>query len=198
VAEDTPPVDETPVDNELDVNIYATDLDGNRTEVVETSNGFGVSSPGDRISQLEFDASTGRSESIVVELDRDAEGVSFDVTRLFENENRDGLSGTDESGRYTLFKDGEAVGTGTFSGSGTSASVSVQSDVPFDKIVFEATDFTDQGSDTDANGTVIEVGADRTDSSDFYIDNVSFDLVDDSNSEIAEALSGKSKLTLSI
>ncbi|MFT7130792.1 MAG: hypothetical protein ACI89U_002919, partial [Gammaproteobacteria bacterium] len=158
------------------------------------SGSIGVDTATDRIDQIEYDAATGLSEEVVFELGQDANTVSFDVSRLFQNEQRDGYDGTDETGHYTLYKDGNIVGEGDFVDNSNirgSGSYTIREPGGFDKVVFTAVEFSDGGSGVndanndgladdgtfakvDAAGTDVVGSASRADSSDYFLSNVAF------------------------
>ena len=117
-------------------------------------------------NQIGHNPETGESEAIIVDFDNPVSSLSFDISRAFKGEgnNRGDASG-DEQGSYKLYKGDVLVGEGIFTAStGHKASIEVETkdSGDFDKIVFEATEYS--GGD----------GAQQGDSSDYLIDSINF------------------------
>ena len=129
------------------------------------SQGFGVSGVNDGPdAQLGLDADAGVSEQLIVDFDGVVSEATISIARLFANE---GGTGFDETGAYTLHKDGVEVGTATFTAeSGHETSLNIAVDGGFDRIVFEARDF--------------EAGhRDGADAGDYLISQIDFTTMDD-------------------
>ncbi|MDQ7073558.1 MAG: hypothetical protein Q9N32_09115 [Gammaproteobacteria bacterium] len=87
-------------------------LDGNDATVTFSStDGLGISSAGDRISQLEF--ANGQSEALLFDFEGAMTNATIGVTHLIKNE------GDGEIGVVTAYLNGNAVGSWTFTASAT-------------------------------------------------------------------------------
>ena len=124
-------------------------------------------------NQIGHNPETGESEAIIVDFDHPVSSLSFDISRAFKGEgnNRGDASG-DEQGSYKLYRDDVLVGEGIFTAStGHKASIEVETkdSGEFNKIVFEATEYS--GGDGMISSMVELV---TTDSSDYLIDSINF------------------------
>ncbi len=110
--------------------------------------------------QLGYDAGRLISEQIVIDFDAAVGMATVDVNALWSNENS-----TSEVGNYVLFSNGAQVAAGSFASApgqkGTT--FTIDPGVDFDRIVFAASPYADQGSIT-------------TNSSDYYLASVAFSL----------------------
>ena len=102
---------------------------------VSTNTGYGPS------GQIQYDLSTGQSESIVIELDTPATSAEFTVTNLYANE---GGTGNHEQGKWTVYLNGVEVASGLFfNTSGGTGTFTIETNgQAFDEVVFEATDYS--------------------------------------------------------
>ncbi|CAM9862913.1 unnamed protein product, partial [Chrysoparadoxa australica] len=189
--------DENPAAFEIDASNYAaTDsgyavtgrkiVDGALTEAsvdnVSTSGGsLGVEgNTGGPAVQLGYDAATGISEELIVELDTPANAATVQIDRLFPNEGQgdDGQRG--EVGHWAAYRNGELVGEGdidTTSETGISTTVEITPDTAFDTLIFTALPYggesqtaTNDSSDYLISGITSLIGGDGNDT--LYVETI--------------------------
>ncbi|WP_194437648.1 Ig-like domain-containing protein, partial [Vibrio fluminensis] len=98
--------------------------------------------------QLQYNPESGESEQFIINLDKPVTEFSFSVSNLFKDE---GGSGNHEQGRWVAYLNGQVVASDTFTANDGNHQgtfhVPADGESPsfaFDKIVFEATEFSDQ------------------------------------------------------
>ncbi|WP_415904038.1 retention module-containing protein [Neptuniibacter sp. QD48_55] len=164
----------------LDVIAYG--LDGTQSSVTQINNdGLGVDSGSDdRINQIEY--ADGNTETLLFDFDQPVTNATIGVTHLINSE-----SGG-EIGVVHAYLDGALVGTWTFTASstavadfspsngnvdttsignnnGTGSASFTLSDIAFDQLRFVGTEYQNENSPSD--------------SSDYYVASLAYDLVDD-------------------
>ncbi|WP_202906912.1 Ig-like domain-containing protein, partial [Vibrio mexicanus] len=111
-------------------------------------------------NQIEYDRNSGESEQFIIDLDQDATTFTFAFSNLYKGEGNDGdFTDNHEQGRWIAYLDGVAVASDTFIASegNNKGEVTVTPKVDgnavvFDKVVFEATDYTNRPThDNDAS-----------------------------------------------
>jgi VCBS repeat-containing protein len=162
------------------VTVNGYGLDGNNATVSSSvTDGLGISSAGDRISQIEF--SNGKSETLLFDFEHAVTNATVGVTHLFLNE------GGGEVGAVTAYLDGVAMGTWTFAAgsnatayfSPTNGNFTTQSlgggafnqggtftltGVVFDQLRFTGTEYQNQSGSQD--------------SSDYFVASISYNDID--------------------
>lgn len=178
------------------INDDGTLSDPSAEHVSDDGGRIGITGYNDAVSAQigSRDINGGVSEELIVQLDGSATSVDVGFSRLFSNEGGDGHH---EQGFYTLYMDGEEVGSGNFtaeSGSHVgSASISAEDGSAFDQIVFSSnnnwTGHEDGTGDSDYFITSISVEQEIADIPvNVYELNITADLVDTDGSEALSAV----------
>ncbi len=148
--------------------------DASTDNVSSGRNGLGVkgsASDGEPDAQLGYNPETETSEQLVIDFDHDVTEMSFSVSRLFadEGDKQSGGAAGNEQGQWAVYDDGELVATGTFEnekGNTGEFSIDLPEGASFDQVVFSATSYSEGD------------GTQNHDSSDFFIEDISFSYED--------------------
>ncbi|MGB0682587.1 MAG: Ig-like domain-containing protein [Magnetovibrionaceae bacterium] len=175
------------------VTITGRNIQGQESEdnVTTTKHGIGVAGAavGNVVAdQIGHNPETGESEAIIVDFDEPASSATVEFGRLYQNE---GDAGGDEMGRYTIYRDGEPVGTGTFTAEDHQHEggfeIKLEDGGTFDQIVFDAVGY-EGGAEGQTN-----------DSSDYFIKSIEYTFdetvtVDDAGNDVLFGGSGNDQI----